>query len=95
MLFDKCDSSLVRSIVADSEFSSLFSEAEIREARTRFDNDLINFPDLNEVEENRAKKIKMIGKLLFSDDKDNNFRIVWKIVEDSALNLKDGFEERS
>lgn len=62
-LFDKCDSSLMHNIVTDSELILLFLEGELREPLTKSDDDLINFPDLDEIERSHEKKIKKIGKL--------------------------------
>ncbi len=46
--------------MGDQELTALFSEAELREARTRFDNDS-NIPDISENEESQEKKMKLIG----------------------------------
>lgn len=60
-LFDKCDSSVVQSVMADSDLSSLFSEAELRESKKGFDKDDINIPDVIESEQSQSKKIKLMG----------------------------------
>lgn len=60
-LFDKCDSAVKQSIIADSELSSLFSEAELRECGSRLDKDDINIPDVGEFELSQNKKMKLMG----------------------------------
>lgn len=60
-LFDKCDSTVVQSVMADSELSSIFSEAELRESITGFDNDDTNIPDVIEFEQSQSKKMKLMG----------------------------------
>lgn len=62
-LFDKCDSSLMHNIVIDSELILLFSECELRDPLIKSDDDLISFPNLDEIERSHEKKIKQIGKL--------------------------------
>lgn len=63
-LFEKCDCLSVRVISNDKQLNSLFLENELRDARTRFDSDDMNLPNLNDEEERYGKRIKKIGEFV-------------------------------